>query len=127
MGLPKEKILISEAEILKNRFQDRKGFLQIPLASYTTEARPEELEVYYILDKDRTQNVAIEEEERPPLPIPGKVGRGRGERTEHELRFVCYSLASTLWATIWKVLNRAHGSPYCVCVLEGTAMANGGC
>lgn len=58
----------------------------------------------------------IEEEGSPPLPTPGNVGRGRGERTEQELRFVCYSLASTLWAAIWKVLNRAHGSPDCVCL-----------
>lgn len=76
--------------------------------------------------------MAIEEEGSPPLPIPGNMGRRRGERIEHGVRFACNPLAFTLQVKICKLLNKAHGSLYHVSLRTGkylcaTGMRNGWC
>lgn len=47
------------------------------------------------------------------------MGKTKEERIKQEVTFTGTSLTSTLWAEIWKVLDRAHCS-YILCALEGT-------
>ena len=57
-------------------------------------------------------------EEGLPFSTLGIVGKERAVRIEQEVRCVCTSMISSLWASIWKILGKAPGS-YIMCALEG--------